>query len=232
MVTLADKIIDFYTDLEFTGSLPDGISLLNPFRTNPEIIPLISQFYRKFYNDNYSRYLILGINPGRNGAGITGIPFTDSRRLLEKCGLKVSGFETHETSSVFIYDMIEEFGGVLKFYSSFYISSLSPLGFTSAGKNGKEINYNYYDSKRLTDAVFDFMTGTIRQQLEFGLKRDVCFCLGTGQNFKFLSKLNDQFHFFGRIEPLEHPRYIMQYKSKQKELYIFKYIEKFSKFCK
>ena len=224
MATFADEVIDFYINLDFTGSLPDGISLLNPFRSNSEIIPLIIQFYRKFYNDNYSRHLILGINPGRHGAGVTGLPFTDTKRLNEKCGLNVSGFETHETSSVFVYDMIEKFGGVNKFYSSFYISSISPLGFTATGKNGKEVNYNYYDSKELTESIFEFAVETIGKQLEFGIVRDVCFCLGTGKNFKFLSKLNDEYHFFNRIEPLEHPRFIMQYRSKQKDDYINNYI--------
>ncbi|MDQ1296913.1 MAG: hypothetical protein QG611_892 [Bacteroidota bacterium] len=119
--------------------------------------------------------------------------------------------------------MIEEFGGVEKFYAGFYISSISPLGFTSVGKNGKEVNYNYYDSKELTESIYDFVIESIRKQLEFGIARDICFCLGTGKNFKFLSKLNSEYRFFKRIEPLEHPRFIMQYRSKQKEDYINSY---------
>lgn len=55
--------------------------------------------------------------------------------------------------------------------------------------------------------------------------RDVCFCLGTGKNFKFILDLNRKYEWFDKIVPLEHPRYIMQYKSKQKHLYIAKYIE-------
>ncbi len=34
------------------------------------------------------RYLILGINPGRFGGGITGIPFTDPIRLQNICGIE------------------------------------------------------------------------------------------------------------------------------------------------
>ena len=226
MATFAENIISFYTDLEYTGSLPPGISIMNPFRDNPKIIYIISQFYRRFYNDNLHRHLILGINPGRFGAGVTGIPFTDTKRLKEKCGISFPGPGTYETSSVFMYEMIDEYGGAEKFYSDFYITSICPLGFTSVGKNGKENNYNYYDSKELTGAVFDFMVDSIFRQLEFGIKRDTCFCLGTGKNFKFLSELNAKHHLFERIIPLEHPRYVMQYKSKQKPLYIKSYIEK------
>lgn len=229
MDTFATKIINFYSTLEFKGTLPPGISIMNPFKENAEIIPVITKFYGKFYNDNYQRHLILGINPGRFGAGVTGIPFTDTKRLSDKCGLSINGLATFETSSVFVYEMIDEFGGTEKFYSNFYISSVSPLGFTAPGRNGREVNFNYYDSKRLTEAVYDFMISTIEQQLEFGIKRDICFCLGTGKNFKFISELNKKLKYFDKIMPLEHPRYIMQYKSKQKQLYIAKYVKELSR---
>ena len=175
------------------------------------------------------RHLILGINPGRFGAGVTGIPFTDTKRLEEKCGIIIPVQETYETSSVFIYDMIDEYGGVQKFYSDFYINSVCPLGFTSTGKNGKQVNYNYYDTRNLTEAVYGFMIESINRQLEFGIERDVCFCLGAGKNFKFLSELNNKFQIFKRVIPLDHPRFVMQYKSKQKHIYIENYIREFQK---
>jgi hypothetical protein len=228
MPTFADKVISFYKELDFEGILPPGISVMNPYRENPNIIPLITQFYKKFYSDNKLRHLILGINPGRFGAGVTGIPFTDTKRLKEQCGLTLPEIETFETSSVFIYEMIGRYGGTEKFYSHFYINSVCPLGFTAKGKNGKEINYNYYDNKKLTESVQDFMIWNIDKQIEFGINREVCFCFGKGKNFKYLSWLNSEHKFFGRIVPLEHPRYIMQYKSKQKDFYIEKYLAEFS----
>ena len=227
-MTFAEKIISFYKEVGYSGKLPEGISIMNPFRENPEILPVALRFYKKFYNDNNLRYLILGINPGRHGAGVTGIPFTDTKRLIEKCGLSIEGVQTFETSSVFVYEMIDAFGGTEKFYGNFYISSVSPLGFTSTGKTGNEVNYNYYDSRELTDAVYDFMIDSIEKQLDFGIIRDVCFCLGTGKNFKFIRELNDEKKYFERIIPLEHPRFIMQYKSKLKQHYISKYIEELS----
>ncbi len=229
MSTFAEKIISFCRELDFQGPLPAGISVMNPFRDNLEVFSIISQFYRKYYNDNRTRHLILGINPGRFGAGVTGIPFTDTIRLKEKCGIIIKGLKTHETSSVFIYEMIDKYGGPEKFYSDFFISAVSPLGFTQKGANGREINYNYYDSKALTDSVYGFIVKSINRQLSFKIERDICFCLGTGINFKFLSQLNTEHNFFDRIEPLEHPRFIMQYKLKQKQFYINNYIEKLRK---
>jgi len=221
----SQSVIRFFKELEFSGSLPPGISIMNPFRNNPHILPVITQFYKKFYNDTNQRYLIMGINPGRFGAGVTGIPFTDSKRLAEKCGLSIPGLKTFETSSVFVYEMIEAFGGVAQFYNKFFISAVCPLGFILVNDKGKNINYNYYDDPKLTTAVKGFITDSLVRQLEFGIRKETCFCLGTGKNYKFLIKLNDELKIFDRIIPLEHPRFIMQYKSKQKDLYIKKYLD-------
>ena len=55
------------------------------------------------------------------------------------------------------------------------------------------------------------------------------FCLGTGKNSQHLHRLNGKHGFFGEIVTLEHPRYIMQYKLRSKQLYIDKYLEAFGK---
>lgn len=228
MLTFADKVIAFCKNLKFEHTLPEGITIMNPFIDNNEILHVITEFYRKYYSDNNLRHFIIGINPGRFGAGVTGIPFTDTVRLKEKCGLSIPGLKTYETSSVFVYEMIDRYGGPSVFYSDFYIGAVSPLGFTYRGKNGRELNYNYYDNRQLMEAVYGFIVHNLKKQLEFGILRDVCFCLGTGRNFRFLEKLNEEYKFFDKIEPLEHPRFIMQYRTKSKDLYIEKYLEKFS----
>lgn len=199
---------------------------MNPFR-NDYILQLSSAFYKKYYDDNTPRHLILGINPGRLGAGFTGIPFTDTKHLAGECGIKYQGRETHEPSSVFVYEVIKEYGGPEKFYSDFYIQSVCPLGFTIGDAGGKEKNYNYYDSTELTSAVFDFIVDNIKKQIDLGILTDVCFCFGTGKNEKFLRLLNDTYGFFKSIVALEHPRFIMQYRAKYKQEYIRKYIDTF-----
>jgi len=227
MKTFADKVIDFNKHLHFQGDLPDGISVMNPFRENKQIIAVSSEFYKKFYDDNNSRHLILGINPGRFGAGVTGVPFTDSKRLINECGISYTGKETHEPSSVFVYEVIEAFGGVKKFYGQFYIHSVFPLGFTTTNNKGKEVNYNYYDSKELTNAVYDFIIEHIQKQIAMGVNTDICYCFGTGKNEHFLRELNEEKKFFKTIIALEHPRFIAQYKAKSKQFYIDKYLSAF-----
>jgi len=226
-MTFANKVIRFNKQLDFNGELPPGIRIMNPFKENPQVMSIMEQFYKKFYDDNGKRHLILGINPGRFGSGVTGIPFTDSKRLKAVCKIDYQGKETHEPSSVFIYEMIAAFGGAERFYKSFYINSVCPLGFTSVKEDGKEINYNYYDSPGLTGAVYEFIIENIRKQIALGVDTDTCFCFGNGKNEKFLRKLNEKEKFFKNIIALEHPRFIMQYKAMSKDVYIKKYVDAF-----
>ncbi len=229
MVTFAERVIAFNRSLDFDGQLPAGISIMNPFKQNDQILPVSSAFYRKYYGDNRPRHLILGINPGRFGAGVTGIPFTDPKRLADPCGIAYSGKVTHEPSSVFVYEVIAAYGGPEAFYNDFYINSVFPLGFTISDESGKEKNYNYYDSKELTAVVYDFGVESLRKQLSMGIETDICYCFGTGKNEKFIRSVNEKFKFFKEIIALEHPRFIMQYKSKSKQKYIEKYLTEFGK---
>jgi len=224
MSTFADRVIDFNENLHFEGELPPGIRIMNPFR-DKTAIECSRAFYQKFYNDKKPRRLILGINPGRFGAGITGIAFTDPKRLVENCGIPFAGPAAHEPSSVFIYEMIAAYGGPTAFYGDYYITSICPLGFTSQLPNGREVNYNYYDSSRLINSVYDFMLESTRRQLEFGIDKERVFCFGTGKNEKFIRKMNEKHGLFGELIPLEHPRYIMQYRHREKEVYVQKYLD-------
>ena len=226
-MTFAENIIRYNKQLDFKGNLPEGISIMNPFKENPEANVVMELFYRKYYSDGNKRHMVLGINPGRFGGGVTGIPFTDSKRLKSACNIDYKGKETHEPSSVFIYEMIEAFGGAEEFYRHMYINSICPLGFTATTANRKEVNYNYYDSPALTAAMYDFIVENIKKQIDLGNNTDTCFCFGTGKNEKFLRRLNTQHGFFKNIVALEHPRFIMQYKTKTKQQYIDKYIAAF-----
>ncbi|MGV8091364.1 MAG: uracil-DNA glycosylase family protein [Mangrovibacterium sp.] len=226
-MTFAEKVIAFNKNLNFNRPLPPGIRVMNPYAENPQALEASSLFYQKFYNDDQSRRLILGINPGRFGAGVTGIPFTDTQRMKDYCELEIRDVETRELSSIFVYEMITAYGGTEKFYSDFFISAVSPLGFVKTNGKGREINYNYYDSRDLLEAVEPFIIQSIEEQLTFGIKTDVCYCLGNNKNYKYLLSLNRKMNYFKQIIPLEHPRYIMQYRLKQKDEYIQKFIHLF-----
>ncbi|MEP6948086.1 MAG: uracil-DNA glycosylase family protein [Ginsengibacter sp.] len=205
-------------NLNLEVELPAGVKVMNPFKENATF-NLCEKFYKKYYSDNNPRYLILGINPGRFGGGVTGIPFTDPVRLQNICGIENDFAKKQELSSVFIYETIHAFGGPGIFYDKFYISAISPLGFI---KNNK--NMNYYDDRHLENSIRDFVVECINRQLEFGINRKVAFCLGEGKNFIYLSKLNNEMNLFEKIVALPHPRFIMQYKLKKKAEYIVRYL--------
>lgn len=201
--------------------LPDGVSWLLPLQEMPETAHITKTFLEKYYNDTNPRTLILGINPGRFGAGLTNVAFTGPVMLEQECGIKNTFHKRAELSAVFIYQMINAWGGVVPFYERFFINSVVPFGFVKDG-----INYNYYDDKTLQQSMEPFIQFHLENLLALGMNREVCFCLGTGKNFKYLNKLNEREGYFEKVVPLEHPRYIMQYKRKKLEEYIGMYLAK------
>lgn len=222
-MSFADKIITFNTQLKYQGNLPEGFQVLNPYLNNPETLKVMRRFYHKYYNDNNQRKFIIGINPSRNGAGVTGIPFTDTKRLKSVCGIEMKSAHTHEISSVYLYDVIEAFGGAEKFYHQFYINSPFPLAIIRRTKGNNSVNANYYDDKNLFTHVKNFMIASLKDHITLGLNTDEVFVLGV-KNAYFIKKINEEMNFFNKITVLEHPRYIQQYKSKEKQLYIDKYL--------
>jgi len=220
-MTFANSVLNFNRALQLGAKLPKGVVVMNPFR-DEYAFSLCSAFYQKYYNDANKRHIILGINPGRLGGGLTGIPFTDPVKLEELCGIKNTLEKKAELSADYIYLMIKAYGGIEEFYTRFYFNSICPLGFTKDGKN-----LNYYDIPKLQEAVNGFIVDSIQKQIDFGIHTDVAYCLGEGDNFKFLSRLNEKHSFFGKIIPLAHPRFIMQYKRKKVNEYISDYLHKF-----
>ncbi|MCR6642604.1 MAG: SMUG2 DNA glycosylase family protein [Sporocytophaga sp.] len=222
-ITFADKVIDFNRHLKYTGLLPEGFQILNPYLHNPETMEVMKQFYYKYYNDQVQRKFIIGINPSRHGAGVTGVPFTDTKRLEKVCGIPMKSAYTHEVSSVFMYDMIAEYGGAEAFYKDYYINSPFPLAIIRQTTGGKWLNANYYDDPALFNMVKTFMIMSLRKPISLRLDTSEVYVLGM-KNAEYIGKLNKEAKLFERIKVLEHPRYIQQYKSKQKQLYIDKYI--------
>lgn len=220
--TFAEQVIEFNKNLIYSGRLPDGFEVLNPYLDNPETMQVMQKFYHKYYNDSNKRKFIIGINPSRHGAGVTGVPFTDTKRLDNVCGIQMKSAHTHEVSSVFMYDMIEGYGGTDLFYKDIYINSPFPLAIVRKTKNGL-LNANYYDDKALFHDVKDFMIESLKKHISLNLDTSEVFVLGK-KNAEFISKLNNEAQLFNSMTVLEHPRYIQQYKSKEKQLYIDKYI--------
>ncbi len=218
MKTFADKAVNFYSNLQINSSLPAGAGILNPYE-NQEVQSILASFFYRFYNDSHDRVILLGINPGRFGAGITGITFTDPIQLEEECQIPNSFEKRAELSSRFIYDVISSYGGAQAFFQRFFLSAISPLGFVKDGKN-----LNYYDDRVLENSLKGFIESTLMKQLELGIRRDKAICLGEGKNMKYLEKLNGELNLFEEIIPLPHPRWVMQYRFKRKKEFIQKYL--------
>lgn len=224
-MTFAEQVLSFLQHLNFPEEPPSGIEVMNPFR-DAATMDVCNQFYTKYYSDTEQRWMMIGINPGRFGGGLTGIPFTDPVRLQNQCGIQNDWPKKQELSSVFMYEMMAAFGGLPQFYRNFYITSVSPLGFTKHNKN-----LNYYDDRSLQARVKDFAVDCLHRQFRFGIHRRVAFCLGEGKNFQYLSALNREKNFFEKIIPLSHPRFIMQYRLRYKQEHIASYLQKFHDWC-
>ena len=222
-LSIGQRIIAFNKGLQYTGSLPEGFAVLNPYLDNPETIEVMTAFYNRFYHDEAPRKFIIGINPSRHGAGITGVPFTDTKHLESDCGIRMHSARTHEVSSVFVYDMIAQYCGVEAFYKDYYINSAFAFAIVRRNAQGNWLNANYYDDPELFALTREYMIETLKKHIALGLDTQKVYVLGK-KNATFLEKLNKEATLFEKMVVLEHPRYIEQYKSKEKQLYIDKFI--------
>jgi hypothetical protein len=224
---LADRLLKEVHGFDISKArLPKHVGVLDPFHGEnaAQVRAMVEEFHRRYYADNRPRMLMLGINPGRFGAGSTGICFTDTKRCETDLGIRVEGLQTHEPSSDFFYRMVRAAGGPEAFYGQVYVQSLCPLGFTRKGDKGTWVNLNYYDDPALQKAITPLMVQWVGRLIATGMRTDLACCIGTGRNYAFFSKLNEEHGFFRRIIPLEHPRFVMQYRYKTLERYIDKYL--------
>ncbi|HUF28477.1 MAG TPA: uracil-DNA glycosylase family protein, partial [Gemmatimonadaceae bacterium] len=219
--TFGSRALRFYTGL-VPPDAPAGIDVMNPY-ADRRVRRHLRAFLDKYYGDDAERVLVLGINPGRFGAGLTGITFTDPVALADHCGIENDWPRRRELSSNFIYRFVERFGGAGAFYRRFFLTAVSPLGFVRDGKN-----LNYYDVPALRASVTPFITAAIRRQIAIGGRRDHAIILGMGANLDFVKRLNDEHRFFETIHGLEHPRFIMQYRRRRLDEYLEKYAAVFS----
>ena len=217
-MTFGDTIIDFFSRLAAPADLPDDVEILWPF-DRPEVKRVMGEFFRRYMGDDGQRIFLIGINPGRFGAGVTGLCFTDPPRLAADLDIPHELAGGRELSADFVYRMIDAWGGPESFYSRFYLTALSPVGFVKDGRN-----LNYYDVKGLPEALDGWMADTMSRQAAAGCDRRIAFSMGQGANLKYLKAFNDRHGFFDRIEPLPHPRWVMQYRRKRLDEFLGVYV--------
>ena len=219
--TFAEKATRYFSSLKLPKRLPQEISILNPY-SKKEVNNTLQRFFKKYFDDNENRIFVFGINPGRFGGGLTGISFTDPIALREECGIENNLGDRHELSSMFIYRMIKEYGGVKKFYSKIFITALYPFAIIKDGKN-----YNYYNSLKLYKSLKTQIASEIKEQIKIGADRRFAVCLGR-KNAKFFNEINKEHNYFEELRVLDHPRFIMQYRSKEVNNYVADYIKALS----
>lgn len=215
--SFSERVYTFFSTLQFPIDTPQGVQVLNPYQ-NPQTLKLCKVFWERYYVANNPRVSVWGINPGRLGGGLTGIPFTDPIILHNVLNLPHPKEAVPELSAQFINKVIARYGGHQKFYSSLYLTGLCPLGFIKEGKN-----YNFYDEPLFAKSLEPFFETTVSQQISWGLRRDVAVCLGKGKLFALFQKLNEKYYWFEKLYPLDHPRFIMQYRRSKVEEYIEEY---------
>lgn len=221
--TWAEELFSYYGALKPDIDLPNGVEWLYP-QQHTEVLQVLQTFLLKYYNDKEPRTLMLGINPGRFGAGVTGINFTAPKQLTEDCFIPHGLKNGSELSAEFIYNMIHAFGGVDHFYAQYFIGSVCPLGFVQSGKN-----INYYDDKALLSAVEPFIIRSMNALAALSITKNKCICIGGEKNYKHLARLNAAHQWFDEIVSVPHPRFIMQYQRKHKEAYIQQYLDALKK---
>ena len=219
METFAKQILDFYFQLSSKPTLPQGVEVIYPF-ANSETRAMMQTFFDKYYNDTNPRTYLVGINPGRLGSGVTGIGFSDAYHLETICGIDNSFDKRIELSAAFMFEVIEAYGGVEKFYGDFFFTTTMPLGLLKEGKN-----YNYYDDKETQDSLEPYITQTLLEQMSIPHAKPNIICVGTGKNLKYLEEFNKKHQCFESIDVVPHPRWVMQYRRKEKQKYIDQYID-------
>lgn len=227
----SDRVLKFHDELKcLSVEVPQPFKLINPYNGKNKnlVYQLTHSFYKKYYADNHQRRLILGSSPARRGTAITGIPFEPIEALQKKTNILNRSFHVNKSSSAFLDEIIEKYGGRVKFYKSFYLSFVCPLGLSKVNAKGHEVNCNYYENKKLEQSLIPFIIASLTKQIEFGIDTCVCYCIGSGKNYQILTDINKREHFFTKITPLEHPRFITQYHPQDKDMYLQKYLKALS----
>lgn len=118
----SNRVLEFNEWLaNISLELFDNYRMNNQFngKNKGKIKEITNTFYNKYYNDNGKRYLILGSSPARKGTATTGIPFEDASHLYKETGIMIDNFYINKSSSGFLYDVMEQYGGCEKFYKDF-----------------------------------------------------------------------------------------------------------------
>lgn len=198
MKSIVENYFEFYEIFteKYSEKLKSmNIGILSEFLDNKKNI---IEFHKKYVQLNSPKIVMCGINPGRNGAGITGIPFIDTNSL-SKMLPDIANPKT-EKSAKFFFSIIEEFG-IDEFYSNIHVTNMSWFGFYKLD-NGTNVNYN-----SLPEEIQNFLIDKFVEEMNF-IKPDVIIPIGDIVNWELLYNLKKRDRINAEIAPrLYHPAY-------------------------
>jgi hypothetical protein len=213
--TYAEYLISLRCDVQ----LPNGFDVLYPY-DDAEVQRVVRLFYERYLCSGPPRVAVFGINPGRFGAGVTGIAFTDPWALHHQLDIPTTLTGQRELSAVFISAVIDAYGGPDAFYRDVLLTALSPLGFVREG-----VNVNFYDDAALQQAIVPFISRHIRAVHGAGASASQTLLLGSGKLKHYVQRYLGGEHALGTVNALDHPRFIMQYRRSSMAAYVARYVE-------
>jgi hypothetical protein len=83
---------------------------------------------------------------------------------------------------------------------------------------------NYYELEFIRNKWKPYFIECMETQLAAGGNREKAYILGQGENYAYFKKLNDDYGFFSKLVSLPHPRWVMQYRFRQKSSFVNNYI--------
>lgn len=197
--------------------LSNNVNILSDFLDNKQNI---IQFHERYIKNSKPKIVLCGINPGRFGAGLTGIPFIDFNSLGKMLPFVES--ITSEKSAGFFFSVIQEFG-IVEFYKNFHVTNLSWYGFCKCNKGS---NVNYYDLR--TD-IQRYLIDIFVREIEY-INPEVIIPLST-QVYHELRALKESGEIKAEIGPrLNHPSWITTYRSRELSHWRNQYISVLKKY--
>lgn len=215
----AEAFTTWLCNLDLEIDLPAGFLVMNPY-ADSEVQRVVRCFYSRYLSGSQSRLSIWGINPGRFGAGITGLAFTDPWALNHQLNIPTSLDGRREPSAIFISAVIDAYGGAQAFYDDVLLTAFSPLGFVRSG-----VNVNFYDDAALQRAIVPFVAEHVDAVREAGAPSDSILILGSGKLRQFVERHLAPTRRFNHVVALDHPRYIMQYRRATMDRYVEQYVD-------
>ena len=174
--------------------------------------PIAEQFWQQYVPEPLPQTVIVGLNPGRMGAGLTGVPLLDFRSLTNLLPDARLPRNDTEPSANFFHRVAQHIGAE-KFYRQFYVSNVSAVGYLRDNKN-----CNYHD---LPDAAQQIVEQRFRDEMAVVAPKRI---IALGREVEAtVQRLYDDGAI--RISHLPHPSWIMTYRLREAQSWVRRYTQ-------